>query len=302
MWIEMGAAATALPSNSFRRARIVTSTIHETGALVMTEDRVASPRRKAEDASCKNVDEALCEIDELLQRWDNRISIENLALAKRYLENKMEAGLVLEAISGTPPVGLDYIAVFKRKLSVDSRYNVGRARGKVFESGAGDVSGDLKSTMGKPDGNEKAVFVGDVDLVQTINGLVPSVVRLELADHFYRKCGRTIDSLDRSALKVGNVTTYWERNVIPTCATICPDELDGKMVKSAPQIVDTVAQDCGPFVRNGGHHAKLVSFVTSLRLYIGDDSVWPARFESPDGCVKVRKVFFGPVNLYADTA
>jgi hypothetical protein len=39
MWIEMGAAATALPSNNFRRARIVTSTVHETGALVMTEDK-----------------------------------------------------------------------------------------------------------------------------------------------------------------------------------------------------------------------------------------------------------------------
>ena len=49
-----------------------------------------------EDVAGENLDNAFREFDELLERWDNRLSVENLALAERYRKAECKLGLILK--------------------------------------------------------------------------------------------------------------------------------------------------------------------------------------------------------------
>jgi hypothetical protein len=148
--------------------------------------------------------------------------------------------------------------------------------------------------------DEQLVLVSDVNTVQTPKGIVASIVRLQPANEFYRICGRTIDSPDSAAVKVGEIRTYWERCIVTGNPAIGADQLTSEKVKCGPQIVNTIADDGTPFVRNRNEQEKLVSFVTSLFILLNFDGVWPSVLKSADGGIQVRQVFFGPVNLYAN--
>jgi hypothetical protein len=148
--------------------------------------------------------------------------------------------------------------------------------------------------------DEQLMFVGDVETVQTPDRMVPSVVRLQPLDEFYRICGRAVDSLDRAGLKMAAVRTYWERGVISWNAAAVRDEGDREEIQRGSQIVDAVPDDRSPFIRDCDIEPETVRFVTGNRFLVGDDAVRMQRLESTDGCIKVRQVFFGPVNLYAD--
>jgi hypothetical protein len=142
------------------------------------------------------------------------------------------------------------------------------------------------------------MFVGDVESVQTAEGVIPSSVRVLLADEFYRSCARSIESFDGARSKMGLARTYWECGVIAGHSFILANERNGEMVKSRAQVVDTVAHDGAPFGRDGLALEEAVDFVTRLRICIYDMGMGFSALESANGRAKVRKMLFGPVNLY----
>ena len=70
-------------------------------------------------SECRN--QPIDKFDELLERWQNRITIKNLVLAKRYLKSEIELGLIFNIFSSFPEVGTEFIAIFK----CDSRFTRG---------------------------------------------------------------------------------------------------------------------------------------------------------------------------------
>jgi hypothetical protein len=66
--------------------------------------------------------------------------------------------------------------------------------------------------------------------------------------------------------------------------------------------VDTVANNGAPFDWDSLAFLEAINFVIGLRLFVHDVGVRLSAYESRDGCVKVRKMLFGPVNLYANAA
>jgi hypothetical protein len=170
--------------------------------------------RKLEDVCGEDADQALREVAELCQRWDNRITIKNLAFAERYLEAEMEFGLVLETISSPASVSHQFVAVFKRKLPVDGPRHMPIWRRQMVHAGTDQIMSESEIPLSGCDRDEQQVFVGDVDTVQTVEGIVPSRVRLEALDKFYRGCACLVDSLDGTRSKMGVARTYWERSII----------------------------------------------------------------------------------------
>jgi hypothetical protein len=65
--------------------------------------------------------------------------------------------------------------------------------------------------------------------------------------------------------------------------------------------VNAITNNSPPFIGDGGFAPEVVFFVTRvIRVFLDFDSVWPSSLESADGHIKIVKVLFGPVNLYAD--
>jgi hypothetical protein len=135
------------------------------------------------------------------------------------------------------------------------------------------------------------MFVGHVETVQAPDCItVASTVRLQ-----------SIDSIGEPTFKVTLARTCWERCVVGGGSAASVDQLDGHMIKCASQIVNAIPKDRSPINGDWNETAIAVKFVFGVRIFLFDDAVWPERLESVDGGLKVRKVFSGPVNLYADT-
>jgi hypothetical protein len=252
----------------------------------------------AKHAARENANQAFCEIDELCQRWKDRISVENLALAKRYVEAEMEFGLVLEAGESSAPIGNQFVAIFKRELAIDSGTTYPNGRGQMISAGIDCIVPDSEIPMGCGNRNQQNVFVGYVNSVQTTDGVIPSRIRLETADEFYRSCARAIKSFDGARSKMGLAPTYWERSAVVGRPAVFADQDVCEKIEGGSKIVDAIANDGAPVDGNSLAFAKAVNFVTGLRVYIHNDGVRLSALKSLDGRIKVRKMLFGPVNLY----
>jgi hypothetical protein len=259
-----------------------------------------SPGRQPEDVVGENINHALREIDELGERWHNSLSIKNLALAERYLKGELEFGVVFVAVSGDSLVGAEFVAVFERKFPIGGRPSKHGGRGQVLKAGSSDVPPYSEHLLRCGYRDEQLMFVGDVETVYTAEGLAPSTVRLQSADQFERIRTGTLEVAGQcTRSKMSDVRTYWERCILVGRSTVVDDQGVGEIIERRAQIVGTVADDGAPLIGNGDIQPKAVDFVTGTRFFIEHDAVRMERVVSLDGRFEVRKVFFGPVNLYA---
>ncbi len=96
-------------------------------------------------------------LNELSERWNNRLTLDNLRLAERYVEG--ELCIILHARLANE----ECVAVFQRHLEIRQRKTAGYALSEEFVNPHGQVNGALR------DGNEgcqqSMVLVGNVQFV-----------------------------------------------------------------------------------------------------------------------------------------
>jgi hypothetical protein len=110
----------------------------------------------------------------------DRFTLDDLAVAKRYLEYKMR---VLAVFTGRDRPPIEYRAVFERKLPVKwldrnrvegpNRTNTHPGRWVVGRLGTVKYA----AHVGGPYGNEQLVLVENVQSVECPQGVIPSTVR-----------------------------------------------------------------------------------------------------------------------------
>jgi hypothetical protein len=93
------------------------------------------------------------------------------------------------------------------------------------------------------DWNQEQVFVGDIDTVETPEGRIPSIIRLETLDQFDRCRGGTVDLGNGTCLKVGLRRTYWERTIVRGGPAVLTDQVVCEQVKGGAQIMNAVANN-----------------------------------------------------------
>jgi hypothetical protein len=261
---------------------------------------LALPRHESENAPGENIKGALREIDQLRQRWDQGLSVKNLALAERYLKGELEFGFVFVARSPVGDVTAEFVAIFERKLPAVGLAPLHRGRTEAVKSWPVNVELYSKHLMGRGYRDEDLVFVGDVETVEFPELVVPiSTVRLQRAHEFYRLCGRASDSSDGAAVEMGLIRTYWEGCVVARRSAAVLDKLDGEQIQGRTQIMNAIAQDRAPLSGDGDIEPEAVNFVTRVRFFIGHDAIRMERVKGIDGRFEVRKMFFGPVDFYS---
>jgi hypothetical protein len=260
------------------------------------------PFGETKDFFCEDGYDALRLINELRQRWNDRLSIENLALAKRYLETEFEVGVVIDVRALGAVVGQEFVAVFKRELSINRGASQFWSRRITLGADLNDPMFECEGFLGAGDRDQKQVLIRNVNVVQANERVVSSLVWLEPAYQFYRACAGALNPENAAGSKIGSVRTYWERSVLCGLPAVLLDESDCKMVKSGSEIVNAVADDGSPVTGDGFAFAKAVDFVTKMRIRLHGDEMGLSSFESSDCVVQVTKMFFGPINLYSDAA
>ena len=169
-------------------------------------------------------------IDQLMKRWENRISRKNMRLADRFVN--LEVHVLLHFA----------IEVSNRRELWVACFEVERSR----VSGGADLGilnqpiSDQHTVAGI--GKKLPVFVNVVKLMDTPERVVSTLVRLERVNSFYCFGAHTL--YFSSLFPFVSSGILCDRKVDSPAwflAGTCPDELICKVVKGAPEVVNNIA-------------------------------------------------------------
>ncbi len=251
-------------------------------ALVRSKSQ-PSLKKRLED---KN--RALCSVNQLLQRWEHRITPNNLRLAERFLNLELHILLHLRIIE----TGIVWGVLLEKELPVEPR-------------------GVQKEVMSKRE--QSSMLINAVKLVNAPERIIPAFVWLEPIQSFYDLWP---DAVYNSGL-TGFVTIQIlaNRKVIlcGNSASCNQKQAAHQVVEGASQIVRDVACPSEHFDREARHSSvsigsgeTLLEFerglirraISTLQVSIGDNYV-SALCGQDVGC-EILEVLFGPFNFYAD--
>lgn len=252
---------------------------------------------RLENVFGENADDAFDEIDELLERWNDRLSIDNLALAKRYAEGRIE---ILFVWSSTEMLGASYyVTVFQRVDGLLGR----EGQGDFWQRHPLNHQSDFpnRSCMGKPDRNDGGMLIENVQIVETPEGICPSRVWFQPLHKTPCVGTGTSKIVWEQFFKSCLAGTYWEIGVLQnvfTRSAISNREGSGKIVEAGPEVMNDVANSASPIARDQLSVLDPIEALSRLRVFIDDDVVRLSREKGADFGPKLVKVLLGPVDLY----
>ncbi|TIR27199.1 MAG: hypothetical protein E5X07_28415 [Mesorhizobium sp.] len=265
-----------------------------------------------ECASRENIHDAFDEIDELLEAWDNRLTVDNLSLAKRYIEGELKIAFEFSLWVGAEAPRKNYIAVIQRILDLSGskgdwrelgHYEVGGQASaiRVHSLEAGQrIHFPQKLGVRSPDRDQGGMLIEDVQLVQTPEGVCPSFVWLKALDHDLGIGRDPFQVFGRHAIEDLFGGTYWEVGVLELSAArdpICYGKRSGQRIEGGPEVVDYIPDNRPPAIGDLFDEVKLRMLVSRLRLSVGDDFIGLSPVVGDDLGFEVTKMLLGPVNL-----
>jgi hypothetical protein len=121
---------------------------------------------------------------------------------------------------------------------------------------------------------QQAVFVDDVELVETPVGVVPSLVRLQLFER--GRCGDA-DSflyLGQNGFEFVRVGRDWESVIASGSLVVGGDEFAVEDVERGAEVVDRVSGDEADFLaRRRNVLAKATDYLAGIRVFLTEDSI-----------------------------
>jgi hypothetical protein len=258
-------------------------------------------RLDIQDVAFEEVENALDELAHLRERWDNRLTVNNLALAERYI--KRELNIVVEWM----PVdwgGIHLRAILQRKLLIGGREidGLGRRSGESWECVGpefGWIYSDANGAMSRPYRYDRLVFVEDVELVDAPQGFIPTLVRFQIIHKSPRLAAGPLYRFAGSGFKhvFGLPEGELDMIVAGSLGVAVADDFDRKEVEGGSDVVDRVADNGAPIDWNAFPYADLPDALSSIRIVVRQDNVWILGEERLDFPGKLSDVALGPFDL-----
>jgi hypothetical protein len=243
-------------------------------------------------------------LDELSERWDNRLTIDNLALAKRYINGNLRAVADVRVSRGGS-YSKDFRAIFQRILpicgvDVDEEISGGRHVRKASANGQGRhrcANVDAYALLSGANGDDHSVLVQNVEIVDYPECLVvPSMVWLEPLDCLNSMLGRSVYVSKNLGFKFFSGREDRElRLSYVACAK--RNDLASDEIERGTQVMDTVANRATETDGDDFSDLDVVNEVSRLRVVVGDDFVGVPAVEGGYLTLNVFDVAFGPFDL-----
>jgi hypothetical protein len=254
--------------------------------------------------------EAFNKLDELKKRWHQRLTFDNLDLAKRYLKFELGVHVHLRyrvlAESGRDSV--DFCAIFQRERGL-GRDNADALCGRdLREIDRGRIGVGIKNIgqsvgvdgvlMHHADGHQELVFVRDVELVEPPERVVLSLIRFGVLDEVHRSLRRSIYFGGVAGFKSLGALEDWKSVLFADGVTLGPNHLTDEQVEGGAEVVDTISGDSAPVERRLLGDFDPPDQISRIRLVITNGSVRLIVLEPLVPGLEVTEVMFGPFDLY----
>ncbi len=264
------------------------------------------------EEALKAGDDAINKLRELMERFKDRLTLDNLRLAERYVKGELLI-LVHMRSSCCPTNAPDFGVIFQgshilrskrkwpRKVVRESRDGIasGGPHAGQHDSECGAEIVDHRGIDGC-DRHQEAVFVEVVKLMQHPELVIPSLVRFGRIDGLYR--GWTHSLYFSRTRGFVFIDALCDREISRLSGNIFvgKDELIGEVVESGSQVMDRVADEERHVVGNVPHNFDTKDLITGLRLLIGSDEVRVGLKKHLLSDFKITDVMLGPFDLQAD--
>lgn len=259
--------------------------------------------RTSEEVLSRNPDDPLDELDELMERCDDRLAINNLALAKRYLKGELWVGLRLAGLGDWADE--EYRAVLHGVLTIGGSQKEWDGFKKSSDlvkplSFLSDVGGEIgvRRFISGPHRYDRLVFVENIELVEFPQGFVPTWVWLEPIDEPESLRARAAHSVVQGLrFEFGFVSVEREVRVFGGTA-IGGHKSGSEQVKGRSKIVHDIADDGAPGAGSAFDDLDPVSKLAGLAVLIDEDQIGLAPVKGLDLPFKVVEMCFGSFDLH----
>ncbi len=217
-------------------------------------------------------------LTQLMERWKDSISLTNRRLDERFLTGEIHL-IIRFWIADT---GEEWFVCAERYA----------ADNNVFSNR-----------------QNEAVFVGIVELVQQPERFVPTLVRFERVDSFYRF---PLHTLYLSSSPLGFITDRAMRDRkldhFPRLSSNLPlvgadhDKVKSQMVECAPEVMDSIADDRGNVGLVDIERAKMKEWISGFHIRVTPNSLSVKHAGAQNEIFQFSDMLIGPFNFYADQA
>ena len=240
----------------------------------------------ATTVSCEGFDNAVNQLRQLSERWDNRLSLKGLVFSEAYSKGALKYLADFDILWGGH--SNNYQAVFQRLL------NIAVSDGDVEAISFKDKIGYAHNVCYR---NKELMFIRDIEIVETPEGVIPSCVWLHCPNQIQNICaGATYFHFLNSTFKAIFAFGYREIDTLDV-AIVEANEITGEQVEGAPKVVNGIPNECRKIARNLFTNASDPSMHVGFRVVLNDDSIRLSVKESADFGLKVNDMAVGPFNL-----
>lgn len=234
----------------------------------------------------KNIDNIRNDLGELMQRFNDRLILKGLPIAESYLEGRLEILADFDITCGGDTH--KYLAVFNRA-------NMQTPNSKQWPSSISHLETFDPSIMRRRD--KCFMFIGNVEIVNSPQKFIPSVVRFQRADYLDDIfSGSIYVSIFNHTVKALDIITKREIDVLGVSA-FHADQFGSKEVECSSQVVDGITNDCRKMARHFMPDSKCPEMIRGVRVLLDNYSVGFQFDVVDDVVIKLTDVALGPINF-----
>lgn len=243
---------------------------------------------------------AVDKIRELMNRFEQRLTLDNPRFIQRYIESKLH--ILIHFLIGSTHE--EFVALLQREESVsglEEQTDCGDfLTGKRLPHERRHIRSEVKTLVHGTHGYQEAVFFNIVKSVETPEKVIPTLVRLERVDGIECLLPRSLyfsvlfGFIFRGVIRDGEVNPIRVWRMPPRVAR---NQLIGEMVQGTHEVLDGVTGDKRETFRSRLDTGEIINQFSRCRVALGSDFVGVGFEELADFPIKVRDVLFGPFDF-----
>lgn len=254
----------------------------------------------------KLADDSINKARKLVEKWNDRLTMDNLRLCERYLKGEIE---FLVSLYREPGHAAQFCAVIKYagqsgSGSMPSNHearNSSDALGRQFSHGfLGGPQTEAERIDAKCHHGQQPMFVNIVEFVEAPEIVVPTLIRLERINDAYGARAHSLYLSRRIGFVFGSTLADGEVSVRATGLPVCVNQLPRQVVKAASQLVDCLSDQQREDHRGICMNMNSEHSLSGLRVILGQNAVWIGFAEGQDVGFQITDVAFGPFDFRPD--
>jgi hypothetical protein len=259
----------------------------------------------------KPSDDAIDKMNKLMQKWKDRLTVDNLRLSERYLKGEVE---VIVHLWATFPGDAGYFcSILKNWESSGSSENrMGDSASHVLmhlrsqspnrrlpcqDRREGGGITEIELPEAERHDQQEAVLVDIVKFVECPKIVAPTLVRLERVNKPYRSGIHSLYLSRRFGFVLGRSLADGKIGPVARGIPVCLNQLPSQVVERTAQLVDGFPDDQGEVFGWLRPNLDPKDALAGLRVLVAQHAIWVSFAEGQNPSFKITDVVFGPFDF-----